>query len=381
MSIKNVILILSIIGASSFLFNILRIALSLWTTIGIKVCFYICFFIISIFYLFLSLLPLYFHGCENKYINQVKKFYIYYLYFFFVFSFIEFITLSVNISKYDKYLKVCPFSLSNLSYGSKLKRRCELYNNNTNSRYSYQYICSYDPSKNLKNNFTSKIYPNQAICIEAKKINDNNEILKLFNEEYKDKKKYYCSRTNLPNMTDFNFINPKYCNNISKYSGTIIFYIFSIIQIFIFCFVFINIEVVFNSYIQRTAILNLNNINRINRIIRAEVNNQRLIFFGRILDILVDLIRRENSNSRDSTKISEHQEEENNNNEINKTKNIIIENKEEFSIETNIKNLSQLKENKIDNQVNLDQIQLSFAINSEENKINNNENKNIVNNK
>ena len=182
MEIKKVLLILSIIGVSSFLFNILRITLSLWTTIGIKVCFYICFFIISIFYIFLSLLPLFFSGCENKYINKVIKFYHNYIYFFFFFSLIEFIVLSVNISKYDKYLKVCPFSLSNLSYGLKLKRRCELYNNNTNSRYSFQYICSYDPSKDLKYNFTNKIYQDQAICIEVKKINYNNEILKLFNE-------------------------------------------------------------------------------------------------------------------------------------------------------------------------------------------------------
>ena len=388
MGIKCIILSSCIIGAFSFIFNIVRITLSLWTNSGIKVCFYICFFIISIYYIFLSFLPLFFRGSNLQFLNKTKSFHKNYTILFFLFSFIEFIVLSVNISYYDQYLKVCPFSLSNLTYGSKLERRCEFYNNNTNSRFQFQYICSYDPSKDFKFNFTYEIYPDQAICIEAKKINENNKILKIFNEEYKDIQKYFCSRTNLPNMTKYDFINPKYCNNKSKYAGTIIFYIFSIIQFFIYFCIFVNIEEAFKIYIQVITNLNRNNIrnntiNLINRIIEGErESNQRLIFFGRILNILADLIRRENNSiSRVSTKISEHQEENKNNNEINKTKNIIIENKEEFSIETNIRNLSQEKETKIVNPINLDQIELSFVPNSENDRINNNENKNIINNK
>ena len=274
-----------------------------------------------------------------------------------------------------------------MTYGLKLKRRCELYNYNNNSRYSFQYICSYDPSKNLKYNFTRKIYPNQAICIEAKKINDYNTILKLFNEEYKDKKKYYCSRTNIPNMTDYNYINSKYCNNKSKYAGTIIFYIFSLIQFFIYCFPFFLFEKVFNSYIPKIEFLTRNNarinrINLINRILESEIENyMQLRFLGRLLNILVYLNERENNNSRDSTKISEHQEENKKKEETNKTKNIVIENKEEFSIDLNIKNLSEQKEKKIDKAIDLEQIQVSFPLNSEENKINNNDNNNIINNK
>jgi len=384
MKIKKALYISAIIGASSFLFNFLRI-LSLWTTIEIKVCFYICFSAISIFYLYISFLPLLFYKCDNK--RQLKKVYKNFLIFFIFFSLIEFIVLSVNISKYDKYLKVCPFGLSNLTYGSKLKRRCELYNINNNSRYSFQYICSFDPSNNLKHNFTSTIYPNQAICIEANNIYDNNEILKIFNEEYEDKKKYFCSRTNKPNMTNFNYINPKYCNNKSKYAGTIIFYIFSLIQFFIYCYPFLFFEEIFNSYIQKIEVLERNNIrinnniHIINRILESELENYiQLRLLERFLNILARLRARENNNSRDSTKISEHQEENQNNEEINKTNNIVIENKEVFPIETNIKNLSEPKENEIDKAINLDQIQVSFVLNSEENKINNNENNNIINN-
>ena len=239
----------------------------------------------------------------------------------------------------------------------------------------------------MKHNFTSNIYPNQAICIEAKNIYDNNEILKIFNEEYEDKKKYFCSRTNKPNMTNFNYINPKYCNNKSKYAGTIIFYIFSLIQFFIYCYPFLFFEEIFNSYIQQIEFLERNNIrinnniHLINRILESELENYiQLRLFGRLLNILAALRARENNNSRDSTKISEHQEENQNSEEINKTNNIVIENKEVFSIETNIKNLSEPKENEIDKAINLDQIQVSFALNSEENKINNNENNNIINN-
>ena len=114
----------------------------------------------------------------------------------------------------------------------------------------------------------------------------------------------------------------------------------------------------------------------------SELENYiQLRLLERLLNILAGLNARENKNSRDSTKISEHQEENQNNEEINKTNNIVIENKEVFSIETNIKNLSEPKENEIDKAINLDQIQVSFALNSEENKINNNENNNIINNK
>ena len=94
--------------------------------------------------------------------------------------------------------------------------------------------------------------------------------------------------------------------------------------------------------------------------------------------------RNSNNISRCSTNIEENNENNNNNNDVQKTRNIIIENKKEYSIDVDIKNYSVNKDDRLSHSksINLEQIKFDFIINSEENKINNNieneENKNNI---
>ena len=55
------------------------------------------------------------------------------------------IYITLIIKYYFEYWKNCPFTITD-DYNLHYQRRCELYNINENSRYLYQYICSYDPS-------------------------------------------------------------------------------------------------------------------------------------------------------------------------------------------------------------------------------------------
>ena len=58
--------------------------------------------------------------------------------------------LSVNLGKFLKYWKYCPYLITDLDYNLHFERRCELYNINNNCRYLYQYICLYDSSQDFK---------------------------------------------------------------------------------------------------------------------------------------------------------------------------------------------------------------------------------------
>ena len=104
-----------------------------------------------------------------------------------------------------------------------------------------------------------------------------------------------------------------------------------------------------------------------------------------LIGILIHLFPRNSNNiSRCSTNIEENNENNNNNNDVQKTRNIIIENKKEYSIDVDIKNYSVNKDGRLSHSksINLEQIKFDFIINSEENKINNNieneENKNNI---
>ena len=68
------------------------------------------------------------------------------------------IVYSLNISIYEKYRKICPFTLQEVNIKSHLKRRCELYDTSKNSRYSYHYICSYNPENEILPNHLKSIY-------------------------------------------------------------------------------------------------------------------------------------------------------------------------------------------------------------------------------
>ena len=128
---------------------------------------------------------------------------------------------------------------------------------------------------------------------------------------------------------------------------------------------------------------NLNN--RPNQDIDLRLNNanRRLIALGALIDFFVELIARNPNNiSRCSTNI-EQNDNNNDNFDIQKTRNIIVENKNEYSIDIDIKNFSLNKDEKLtaSKSIDLEQIQIDYIPNSEEKKINNNkENENNNNN-
>ena len=116
--------------------------------------------------------------------------------------------------------------------------------------------------------------------------------------------------------------------------------------------------------VENGNIQNRNGNNELNRI-REMINN-----FDRFINFIRNIIN--NNQSNNDTKESENPYEVNNFIQQ-KTRNIIIENKQEYSIETNIKNIISNKENKIPNAINLEEINIRIA-NSETNEIINNNN-------
>ena len=306
---------------------------------------------------------------------------------------IGFILLSVNSTKSNDFWINCPYIISDLDYNKHYKRRCELYNINNNSRYSNQYICSYDSSKDFKRNaLIQEVKINSVICVEVNNLisNANNNIIQLFSNEYKDNKNYFCSRTNIPG--DFSYASHKDCNN-TKYSLMIIFLVFSSFQ-------FLNTTVYFNflMYVYKHE-------RRIRLHLRPHVldaRNDELLYERRLFEIhqLINLGRllmrglaflNNASPSTCSTEADQNQNGNDGNGEENferkKTTNIIIENQEVFDLESNIENYSPDKKNtNINNiedkkSINLDNINLDFNINSEENKIRDINNlDNIINN-
>ena len=101
-----------------------------------------------------------------------------------------------------------------------------------NSRYLYQYICSYDSSKdfNVKKeiNYKNKNKKENIICLPYKNIIKDNKIIEPFNNEYNNSKKYYCSRTNKP--ADYNYAKLEDCNNKIKIAFSFFFLVITIIQ-------------------------------------------------------------------------------------------------------------------------------------------------------
>ena len=144
----------------------------------------------------------------------------------------------LNGSNYDNFIKNCPFSLStelkffNQSFYE--KRRCELYNINMNSRYKYQYICSYNASESFKND-KMKGGLDKIICISKEHNIDNNEIITKFSEIYECNDKnyfnlFYCSRIDKPEKDKY--IKEEICNKEKKvpYFVDIFFSLLEILQ-------------------------------------------------------------------------------------------------------------------------------------------------------
>ena len=387
MEIKKSTIIIWISGSIFFLFNIFNIIFTIWTNKAIQILYYLCFCFIFFCYLYILLLEI---SINSYHLRNFKYKGIKYILvlgmFFFVLIFCECLLLFINILKFLNFWKNCPYLISDLDYNLHLDRRCELYNINYNSRYTYQYICSYNSEKEFaetnKKKLIQEISPNKVKCIPVKELIPNNEKIVLFNNCYEKKKKYYCSRTNLPE--DYKFAKHKDCTKV-KYGLMITFWFLSFTQIIFIRVYLIHIKHVNFDNRRFNIILRNRNIRNDNeRINREAMEIHHLINFTRLLNLIRDLINiniNANTISNCSTERSE-KPGENVDYEIEKTKNIIIENNQEFSIDTNIKNLSSIdKKNKINNSINPDKMSsISFDINSEETKIQNQNDINNINN-
>ena len=267
---------------------------------------------------------------------------------------------AINFSFYTKYKIICPFTLKDIELKSHLEKRCEFYNRNLNSRYSYQYICSYNPIEDFKKLILDKTEydPSNRLdlikCVLVNTILDNNDVVFEFSEEYPDIDKYYCSSVYEPKKN--NYINNNECHKDKNiiYILALLFNSFQLIFILIYCYACRNLE-------------NDNNI-RIDRSNREDVID-RLFDLNRMLILLRDLLNMNLANL-DISNISTERTEKNNNNEedleVEKTKNIIIDNHSKYEVEININSL--YKEKKVDNNsISLDQI--NFNIQSEDNLI------------
>ena len=223
------IIILSL-GFIFFLNTILTLIYNIWTTKIIKILYNICFFFLFLCYSYILLLEIILNKfCFRKIrlIMYNKTNIIIFLFIYFVLIVCENFILDVNDGNYRKYLKICPYTISDLDLNLHLGRRCDLYNINNNSRYSYQYICSYNSAKEFRYKENQIDYKKEAkklekeiksdyvICLKVESLIKNNSIVDSFSKEYANSDKYYCSRTNKPN--DFINIEHKDCNNIQSY--------------------------------------------------------------------------------------------------------------------------------------------------------------------
>ena len=337
----SIIIILFFFFLNEFIFfiiDILILANSIWTTKAIKIlyCIYFAFICARFIQTFSFVILSCFDKCKKLYEKMTILFGILYC-LLIIFWIFELIIITINYTKFTSYWKNCPYLLSDLEYNIHFKRRCELYNINNNSRYSYQYICSYDSSKDFKNDFSKKIESNNIICVPFNESIIENyynyDIIILFTNEYKDEKKFFCSRTNIPEKNSS--IKDKDCNN-KKFRYMIATVILPYLRII--C-IFWPLLIIY---------------------IMPDTARENRNFF----------LRNFESISRQSTKISEISR---GNEDFVKqnTQNIIIENKEEFKINTNIKNIET--NNNINNiESNIENIELNLYNIKDENKSNSN---------
>jgi hypothetical protein len=241
--------------------------------------------------------------------------------FLFLISF-ENVVITINIFKYLEYLEICPYTISDLDLKLHLERRCDLYNINNNSRYSYQYICSYNSAEEFKIKQLIKkqekdINSYNVICVKVESLIKNNSIIDLFSKEYANSDKYYCSITNKPK--DFNYAEHKDCNNTIKENLFIL--VNAIYYIQLYCF-----RIYFKYLENRTDSL-------------AHFHQ-----FNNPID--------ETKESENSIRINNFRKE--------KTINIIIENKEIFPIKSDIKKCITVNKSNIKNNIELDLINTSL---------------------
>ena len=122
-----------------------------------------------------------------------------------------------NYQGFSTFINNCPFTLTSDLYSNNSshfeKKRCELYNIYNNSRYKYQYICSYNPYEDLKNEKT-KDGLQKMQCLQKINNQDNFKLIDEFTKIYQKmniSQLFYCNRIDIPIKNEF--IPEKYCNN------------------------------------------------------------------------------------------------------------------------------------------------------------------------
>ena len=397
--------------------NVLMLTLSLWITLALKVFAYIYFVLLCIMYLIFSL-PLF--GCKSY---SEKNYYCFLLTLFLVYA-LGLIILSINIDYYRTYLKQCPYLLNRLYYNMNLERRCEIFKISRNSRYAFQYICSYDSSKEFKYKLEKKIKENTVICVPFKNSIPNNHIISLYIKEYINYDNYYCFRTNRPK--NYAYVEPKNCNNKSKFNATIAFYVLFLIQFIAFCPTYYINGNAINAFENFKFYKYERNLNRIEQEkekkkkideIRDQLNNIRNMISSSTRELFSNnknksniseqKANEKNVENHESSDNKENNENHDNNNEnIEKNKkvnniennnieniekngnnnndknddktsiNIVVKDKNILSAEKDNKKINLSKENKLSptNSIHLNQIECGFAINSEADIINKNNN-------
>ena len=351
---KKIILIIS-----CFVIIILIILLLIFTVMlskGLAIVSYIIYAINLSFYCYIIISIILMN--KLKCFSKVTPFIIL---IFFISIIVGNFVFAINFSFYTKYKIICPFTLKDIDMKSHVEKRCEFYNKNLNSRYSYQYICSYNPIDDFKKLILDKTEydPQNKLdlikCVIVTNILDNNDVVFEFSEEYSDIDKYYCSTVFEPKKN--NYINYNECHKEknSIYVSALLFNSFQLIFMLIYCYFCRKLENDNNIIIDRNS---------------GEDVIERLFSLNRMLILLRDLLNMNMANM-DVSNISTERTEKNNNNEeedleIEKTKNIIIDNNSKYEIEVNINSL--YKEKKVDdNSISLDQI--NFNIQSEDNLV------------
>ena len=205
-----------------------------------------------------------------------------------------------------------------------------MYNIYNNSRYKYQYICSYDATKDFEANKTNDGL-DKVICI--KKINDvkNNNIINKFIETYNSNninKFFYCSRTNKP---------IKYKNLIEQYCNAN-FYILVMLSFLRF----FDFAVLYSQYY-----------------VLGEIDRNRL-----------GLVEERNTNINYLERSTECGDDNPNNISFKKEKdrNIIVENNTEFSLEVNIKDFLEDEKNSKE-RTNIEESTIANILNDSEHNV------------
>ena len=216
MKITKIVFKISVI---IFIFcNAFFLIYNIWVSKFLKILFIISLIILllssiySFIYIYISLdLNIYF-------INNLKLYKL--TYRLFIFTEVILITISsgskiiMNYNKdyLDTFLNNCPFTLKK-NESNFVGHTCELYNIYNNSRYKYQYICSYNASKDFKSEKTKDGHE-KIQCVVKKHNISSSDIITNFINKYENNSMnvsefFYCSRIDMP-IKNENY--NEYCN-------------------------------------------------------------------------------------------------------------------------------------------------------------------------